>query len=234
MKTHAFLFNWRRQYEKTKEKERQFAEQLPNVKLTVINSDDDHRDDGWVNIGEQAYMNDQILKAIELFDGDAMWIVLADASYDNWDKVLSKAEFSFEKYNWGVFAPNVDYTWHDSSRVDIQSMPIEDDLKFVSCTDCICWFIHKDMIDDYKASSVDMSKNKFGWGWDVVLPSFSIMRKRPVLRDYSNTIHHPKSTNYDSTEAELQMIDVYRSLSDPMQNLFGILRQQREWVRAYF
>jgi hypothetical protein len=231
MNIHAFIFNWRRQYEKTKEKENQFKIQLPNIKLTIINSDDEHNEPGWVNIGEQSYMTDQILKAIELFDGDAMWIILADASYDHWDNILNSAKDSHSKYNWGVFAPNVDYTFFDSKMADINSFKFEEkNLKFVSCTDCICWIIHKDIINEFKNLRINMEPYNIGWGWDLMLHSLSILKKRPVIRDYSHTINHPKSTNYDTTKAEQQMLDLFNILPSDVKFIFYTLRSNRELI----
>ena len=235
MNVQVFIFNWRRQYEKTKEKERQFAEQLPGVKVTVINSDEEHEEEGWVNLGEKAYFSELMSKAVELFDGDVMWHIQADASYDDWSKILDAAKEAFKKYNWGVFAPNVDYTWYDSSRTDINDMRFEDSkLKFVACTDCTCWMMHKDIISDYKSSNVDMRKYPIGWGWDIIFPSFSILRGRPVIRDYSQTVHHPRSSNYDHTNAENEMQQLYNSLPENLRFLFYVLKAERSLVPQIF
>jgi hypothetical protein len=70
MKIQTFIFNWRGQYEKTKEKQKQLS--AIGVVPVVINSDDNHREDdpNWHNIGEDSYFTAQFLKAIELFDKD--------------------------------------------------------------------------------------------------------------------------------------------------------------------
>jgi len=84
MKIQTFIFNWQGQYEKTKEKQKQLS--AIGVVPVVINSDDNHREDdpNWHNIGEESYFTAQFLKAIELFDADAMFHIQADALKDSY------------------------------------------------------------------------------------------------------------------------------------------------------
>ena len=85
MNIQTFIFNWRGQYEKTIEKEIQLLSIGKHP--IVINSDDEKTEEGWHNIGEASYFTDQFLKAIELFDGDVLFHIQGDASYDNWEKL---------------------------------------------------------------------------------------------------------------------------------------------------
>ena len=150
MKIHTFVFNWRGQYEKTKQKEAQLT--ALGIPFTIINSDEEHEEPGWENIGEDSYFTAQFLKAIEIFsqtDADALFHIQADASYDDWGSIIESAKKYSEEYNWGIYAPNVDYTWYDSSRVDMDAFTMEDPkVKMVSNTDCTCWFIHRDIIKE--------------------------------------------------------------------------------------
>ena len=100
MKIHTFIFNWRGQYDKTKQKEQQLKDL--NIPFTVINSDEEHEEDGWENIGEESYFTAQFLKAVEIFsktDADALFHIQADASFDNWGGLIYDAEKYFEEYN---------------------------------------------------------------------------------------------------------------------------------------
>ena len=65
MKIQTFIFNWRGQYEKTKEKQKQLS--AIGVVPVVINSDDNHREDNpnWHNIGEESYFTAQFLKSTQ-------------------------------------------------------------------------------------------------------------------------------------------------------------------------
>ena len=162
MKILTVIFNWRGQFLNTVKKQNQLT--AIGVTPVVINSDDEHRIDAphWHNIGEDSYFNAQFLKALEVFessDCDVLFHIQADASYDNWKQLYEDAEKYFEITDWGVYAPNVDYTWYDSIRSDVTTLefPI-DKLKIVANTDCTCWFIHKDIIDEYRKRNIDMTQ----------------------------------------------------------------------------
>lgn len=234
MQIHSFIFNWRGQYEKTKEKER-ILSSLDNVKVTVINSDETHMDEDWVHVGEESFFTDQFIMALKLFQGDVFWHVQGDASYDKWKELVEDAIKYYEKYEWGIYAPNVDYTWYDSSRTDIPGLEVSDEnLKIVACTDCTCWFIHKDIIEDFNARKIDMAPYTMGWGWDIIMPALAFLRKKPVFRDYNHVIDHPEGTGYNKDKAEKEMMELYSSLPDDLRLLFSYIKGPRFNIVRYF
>jgi hypothetical protein len=235
VKIQTFIFNWKNQYDKTKHK----IEQLSKIGVTpiIINSDDDHREEGWVNIGEESYFTDQFIAALNNFskDSDILFHIQGDASYDNWEKLYEDAEKYFHETNWGIYAPNVDYTWYDSSRTDLDNLDMGiENLKFVADTDCTCWFIHKDIIQEYHTRKLDFSPYKMGWCWDIVFPAISYIMKRPVLRDYSHTIDHPPGTNYNKEQAEKEMAAMYQSLPADLQTAFSYIKGDRRYLAYYY
>lgn len=235
MKIQTFIFNWRGQYEKTKEKQKQLS--AIGVVPVVINSDDNHREDdpNWHNIGEDSYFTAQFLKAIELFEGDAMFHIQADASYDDWSKIYQGAIDCYNSYNWGIYAPNVDYTFYTPERTDLQSFDLDEPYyKMVANTDCTCWFIHKDIINDAKARGIDFSPYKMGWSFDIVYTAISYINKRPVIRDYQYTIDHPPGTNYNKDQAEKEMYELYASLPTDIQQAFRCIKQNKEQLSNYY
>lgn len=233
MNIQTFIFNWRGQYEKTKHKINQLNQ--IDIEPIVINSDDERKEVGWHNIGEESYLTAQTLKAIELFDSDAMFIILADASFDNWYDIYQSAEKYSEKYKWGIYAPNVDYTWYDAGKVDMDMFKTGvQNLKMVSNTDCICWMIHKDVIEEAKKRKVDFAPYKMGWSFDIVYVSLSYMMKRPVLRDYNFTIHHPQGTNYNKSQAEHEMHTLYNSLPKDIKEPFSYIKGDRFQLAKYY
>lgn len=233
MKIQTFIFNWRGQYEKTKEKEAQFK--AIGVKPIIINSDDNHREEGWHNIGEESYFTAQYLKAVELFDGDALFHIQADASYNDWAPIYEAAKKFHEKYNWGIYAPNVDYTWYDSSRADLKEFEFDEDhLKMVMNTDCTCWMVHKDIIEEAKNRGVDFSPYKMGWSFDIIYTALSFMKRRPVIRDYNFTIDHPMGTNYNKDVAEKEMHDLFNSLPEDIKLAFYAIKQQPNYLYNYY
>jgi len=233
MKIQTFIFNWRGQYEKTIEKEMQLN--AIGVTPIVINSDDENKEDRWHNIGEESYFTAQFLKAIELFDGDVLFHIQGDASYDNWRQLYEDAKKYYEITDWGIYAPNVDYTWYDSTRTDIHSIDFPvDQLKIVANTDCTCWFIHKDVINWYKELKLDFGKYKMGWCWDIVFPALCFIHQRPVVRDYAHTIEHPRGTNYNTDQAEREMWDLFNSLPVDLKQAFGYIKGHREKLASYY
>lgn len=233
-----FIFNWKGQYEKTKCKEIQLKN-LGYTNLVIINSDENFLENSWVSLGEDAYFNKQFLSALSIFaqsSEDIFFHIQGDASYNNWEKLIEDAKFYFKQYSWGIYAPNVDYTWYSSDRTDVHSIPIKNhsNLKFIASPDCTCWFIHRDVINEFLNFKVNMDKYKFGWGWDIILPSISYIMKRPVLRDYSHTVEHPEGTGYNKEKAELEMIDLFNSLPNNLKVLFLIIKQDREKLNLIF
>jgi hypothetical protein len=235
MKIITFIFNWRGQYDKTIEKVKQLRE--IGVEPIVINSDDEHKDDAWHNIGEDSYFTAQFMKAIELFNelkGDVLFHIQGDASYTNWKQLYADAKKYFDIYGWGIYAPNVDYTWYDSSKVDLKFDIEEPNLKIVSNPDCTCWFIHKDILKIAEEKNVDFAPYKMGWSFDIIYTAISFMNQRPVIRDYAHTIDHPKVTNYNKDQAEKEMHAFYETLSDDIKEAFAYIKQDKDQLLNYY
>jgi len=233
MKIHTFIFNWRNQYNKTLEKIEQFRE--IGIHPTVINSDEAFYLDNWHNLGDDAYFTAQMLKALEVFDGEVLFHIQADASYNRWAELIADAKKYYDLYKWGIYAPNVDYTWYDSSRTDLDCFTVDETpLKMVANTDCTCWFIHKDVINKATERDINFAPYKMGWSFDIVYPALSYLMKRPVLRDYSHTIKHPRGTNYDTQQAEKEMADLYNSLPVDIQEAFYYIKGDRMQLSKYY
>ena len=233
MNIQPFIFNWKGQYDKTCKKE----EQLKKIfdKVIVINSDDDNEKPDWINIGDECYFTEQFLKAVEIFDGDVLFHIQADASYDDFESIVKDAEKYYLEYDWGVYAPNVDYTWYTSQNTDIQSLESSHpNIKMVADPDCTCWFIHKDIIDEFKNRNIDMTNQKMGWGIDLAICSLSFISKRPVIRDYSHTIDHPPGTTYNKERAAKEMGELWQRLDDDMKIAISYIKGDRENLRNYF
>jgi hypothetical protein len=212
MRLHPFIFNWRGQYEKTKEKESQFLH-LGYDNVTVINSDDNHREDKWHNIGEESYFTKQFLTAVNFLDGDILFHIQGDASYDKWKEVISAAEDAYNCWQWGIFAPNVDWTEWNRYRADVRLISLGMAGKMlVSCPDCTCWMIHKKVIQKYNDLHLDMSDQNLGFGIDILMSALSHTNKWPVIRDYNHTIDHPRGTNYSVDKAHTELESLMNKL----------------------
>lgn len=233
MNIQPFIFNWKGQYKKTLEKEQSLQKIFD--KVIVINSDDTNEEDRWINIGDDCYYTDQFMKAIELFDGDVLFHIQGDASYDKLEELISDAQKYFEEYEWGIYAPNVDYTWYTSENTDIESLQSNhENIKMVCDTDCTCWFIHKDIINDFLNRKIDMSDQKMGWGIDLCLSAISFILERPVIRDYNHTIDHPPGTNYDKEKASNEMVILWNRLDNDIKECVSYIKGDREKLSKYF
>ena len=199
-----FIFNWKGQFENAMRIEDELGMTCGNV--TVINSDDDHTRGSWLDIGDESYFKAQFFKALELFDGDILFHIQADASYGNWPALMDSALEAFDKYRWGVFAPNVDFSPWPSARTDVAWDALrEPNLRLVNCTDCTCWMIHRDMVEQFKQRAALFARNKFGMGIDLTVCALSYLNQRPVLRDYAHTVDHPRRRGYDNEAAKVEL-----------------------------
>lgn len=239
MKIQTFIFNWpgvkegRTHYELTCEK----VEQLKRISKNpiVINSDDDHKEAAWHNIGDRSFFAAQFLKALDLFDGDILFHIQADASYDNWLPIYKSAVQYFERYKWGIYAPNVDFTWYTSERTDLDEFNIKHrNLKMVANPDCTCWMIHKDVLNEAVKRKIDFAPYHMGWSFDIVYTALAFMMKRPVIRDYQYTITHPNVTNYSKPQAETEMHDFYNALPEDIQKPFSYIKGDIHKLVEYY
>jgi hypothetical protein len=208
MNIHCFIFAWKGQYDNAVKLEEQLSKL--DINVTVINSDENNTKNHWVTLNDEDYFSNQFRKALELFDEseyDFFWHIQSDASYEDWNSILVSAEEIYNKYNYGVYAPNVDDTFYISTRTDVYEL--EPNIKLVGTPDNTCWIIHRDFIDMMKHNMSLMQNNYFGWGWDLIISGFSHLAKRPVIRDYRYTINHPKSTGYKKELAEQEMMEMF-------------------------
>ena len=229
-----FIFNWNNQFEKTCKIEADLLTIFD--KVSIINSDDNKTKDGWTNIGNQSYFTKQFLTAINIFDGDVFFHIQGDIQFDRWNELIESARKYYDKYRWGIYAPNVDYTWYDSNNADIKAIEFTDysNLKMVSNPDCTVWFIHKDIINQLKNNPFDLSFNKMGWGLDLILCANSYAQKRPVIRDYDYKVIHPRGTGYKQQEAATEMMELIYKCTPEIQNIIHKIRFNKEELSNYF
>jgi len=229
-----FIFNWNNQFEKVSKIEADLLTIFD--KVNVINSDDNKTKDGWTNIGNESYFTKQFLTAIHMFDGDVFFHIQGDIEFNRWNELVESAKKYYDKYRWGIYAPNVDYTWYDSNNADIKAIEFTDysNLKMVSNPDCTVWFIHKDIVNQLKNNPFDLSFNKMGWGLDLILCANSYAQKRPVIRDYNYKVIHPRGTGYYQEEAAKEMMELIYKCTPEIQDIIHKIRFNKEELSNYF
>lgn len=231
-KVKCYIFSWKGQYNNALRLENQLK---GLVDVTVINSDDDNKPEHWINIGNECYFSEQFQVALVDFDSDEYDVFLhiqADASFDDFESIINSAKTSFEKYNWGVYAPNVDDTFYIPQRTDV--FDLDDGLKVVATTDNTCWFIHKDMIEELKENLYLMEGNELGWGWDLLICTFAHLNNRKVIRDYNYTVNHPPSTGYKKEQAENEMFEMYQKCPDKIKECVYYIKTNPLLINKYY
>jgi hypothetical protein len=213
----SFIFNWHNQFESTLVIEKQLNKILDQV--NVINSDENNSQSHWLNVGENCYFTDQLLKAIELHDGSSFFFhVQGDTSYNNWPQLVQDATYYINEYNAGIYYPRVLNTeWDDQQLSLIQEASSEHkNIKLISCGDETVWLIRPEIINYFKENNLQncFLHNKYGWGWDVMFCAISYILKMPVIRDYNHVIKHDMHTNYDTTQAQFEY-DLTKDLLPP-------------------
>lgn len=221
MRIKCFIFSWKGQFENAEKLENELSKLIDVV---VINSDETNTKSNWITLDDSCYFSEQFRTALNEFDCneyDMFFHVQADASYDNWSEIIEAMKVNYDKYKFGVYAPNVNYTFYDSSKVDLEIL--ETNIVRIANTDNTCWFIHKDIIEKVKENLYLLDGNHYGWGFDLLACSLSMLCNRYVLRDYNYTINHPPSSNYDHSEPEREMAEFFNKCPENIKHLiYGI------------
>jgi len=233
MKILCFIFSWKGQYTNAINLEEQVAPFVDH--LVVINSDDDNKPKHWINIGNECYFSDQFRKALEVannYEYDVLWHIQADASYDDLQSIVNAAKKTKEKYDWGIYAPNVDDTFYIPERTDVFNL--ENNLKVVATPDNTCWMITKDLIDKMSSNLHLMETNQLGWGWDLIICGLAHIEQKKVIRDYNFTVNHPKSTGYKKEQAEIEMAQMFVKCPDNLKEAIYYIKVEPKSLSKFY
>ena len=232
MNIQCFIFSWKGQYDNAVNLESQLSKL---VDTTVINSDETQTKSNWITLDDFCYFSDQFRKALELFDDskyDALCHIQADVSFDSWNDIFISAQQMFEKYNWGIYAPNVIDSFYVPSNTDVYEL--ENKIKVVATPDCSAWIIHKDFIQEVKNNLKLMEHNFYGWGFDLLICAFAHLKHRPVIRDYRYTVNHPASTGYKKYEAEQEMVDMIISAPKMLKEIMIMIKTNHKNIAELY
>jgi hypothetical protein len=209
MRIQAFIFNWPTENSNVFELERRIGEV---VDVVVINSDERLRDryNHWIHLHESAYFSAQWNKAMEIFNGDLLFHIQADANFDDFDGLLRRAADVLKRKEIGVYEPNVDFTLITYNPASLPQ--IEPGLFEVPLTDCTCWFVAADVLRELPR--VDLSVNRYGWGICGGVAAVCRLQEKVCVRDYTMTVRHPRSRGYCS-KAALQERGAYLDTLSP-------------------
>ena len=232
MNFHPFIFNWKGQYQKTLETEKQLSKVFGRV--TVINSDEENTHPHWDNVGDSYWFTNQFMRALNLFEGDVFFHVQADATYTDWEGLKAQAEEDFEKYRWGVYAPNVDFTEWGPRRTNLVYPKLPGNRSIVACPDCTCWMIHKDIIDEFQLMNLDMSDQNLGFGIDMLICSISHRQSRKVIRNYNHTVDHPRGTGYNVEQAHVELRSLWSKLPQHHKDTVNLIYSRPQQLGLFY
>lgn len=207
IKIQIFLTSWPGREEMAMQTEKS----LPKPTI-VINSGAPQ--EKWENVGD-LYYGEQFKEILKRHDGkSAIMNIQGDATYHNWQKVLSRYKIAHTLFRPGVFAPNDTKTiWN----VEPDAKDYGDGFKEILNTDCTVWFISPKILKILK--TIDLSESKYGWGIDSVVCAISRSLYLPVIRDCSITIEHHGGTGYSTKQAKKEMDELYDKLPKHLQSL---------------
>ena len=179
----VFIFNWKDYYKKTCHIESSLKKIISDV--SIINTNDSNFSEHWINIGEEHYFSGQMRAMLKHHNPEKIvLIILADIQFENWEGLISDAIKYSDQYNWGIYTPEIDFTPHKTNKV---SLPyhryLDHNLRAVSCSDGLVWFIHPYILMQFKQRSYDQlfDQSIYGWGWDHILNSLCYILKKPVI-----------------------------------------------------
>jgi hypothetical protein len=221
MKVQGFIFNWKGHEADARALEEKIGK---IIQVTVINSEEQLEDKypEWVHLDDSAYFSAQWNKAVELFDADIFFHLQADAEFDQFDALFKKAELVYERYKFGVYEPDVDFTeleWKRECLLYLDSHLVE-----VPVPECTCWFIDGKILR--MLPPVDVSINHYGWGIPSAIGALSWINGRPCIRDYNFKVKHPQSRNYANQEANRQLQAYINGLEQDIQKEIFTMRMQ--------
>jgi len=156
---------------------------------------------GEINVGEETYFTGQWQAAVANFlESDAKYMVHFQADADlrggDWNRMLSAAAECFGRYNCGIYAPEVYFTWH----VKKEEPALQPGVFQVACNDCTAWILSREIVQWFH-DHISLSGNRLGWGIDDGHARCAWFLNRPVIRDYRFQVDHPECTNYPYQEA---------------------------------
>ena len=197
-----YIFSWKKVTTSAKELYHQVSAVCPNT--WFINCDETVQITDIPNViqlDDSCYYGGQFEAAIKhMPKGKIMGCIVGDVTPEApWPLVLNNAVDALNTKKVGIFAPNVDYTWHTSRKQHLWSSLYE-----VDNPDCTCWFISPQVLALISQIPYKMVSN-LGWGIDIICCEEARRLALCVARDYSVTIYQPRGTAYNQGLAAIQL-----------------------------
>jgi len=174
---------------------------------TVLNTTI-HDRQGWANSIPISFFR-QFEYACKNFDptNEYMLFITADVKSYRWGEFFAYADQVLRLDNVGTFSPTLTFQEYQLSRFPSLKFESESPLAIIFHNDILSTFIHKNVIlelqlfFDYFNSREDTFAPAIGHGLDTIIREITHKLNLFNLRDRSNTVLHPFSRSYDSSQA---------------------------------
>lgn len=209
MKIQNFIFTWNQFVSNAVDIESKISKY---GKTTVVNSNVNEKRDHWINLND-GYFAEQWNTLVSNIDSDTDFVfhIQSDATVYDFDKLYSRFFEITSKYDVGIYAPNVDYTWHKYNTELLNKL--EENIYEVPNTDCTCWFISTKITKN--KIIYNLNTNIIGYGVDWYYSSECVLQNKYILRDYTIKVDHPTHKNYDGDKGN-ELFIIWFDEQDPM------------------
>lgn len=234
MRFQFFVFAWPGYLQSALEIEQSLLERGEEV--VVISSGLEEGPSHWLKLSNEAYFGDQFSLCLQMFGGDVLVHIQSDARIADWNMFLQRMKSAYEHDTPGIWAPDVNYTFYQTSIVRFNAFGLypskgksHSRLIGVLNTDCTCWSLRSELVDQLK-EFVRPDWN-LGWGWDSLAAAISWSQGYPVIRDLEIQVQHKRGTGYDANRAALEFQRVKKDLPSELQ---VILEMQESLIRERY
>jgi hypothetical protein len=210
---HVYIFSWKKVTANATALYKAVAPVFPHT--TFINCDENvtmPADIPTIQRDDSFYYGKQFETAIHHAPADAhVACIVGDVDpVADWSLIATNTVAALTTGRFGIFAPNVDYTWHAARN---GTAPILNNIWTVPNTDCTCWFLAPQILHKLRQLPIGTLSN-LGWGIDIIAIAESLKQRLLVARDYDTLVRQPRGTAYDEGVARVQMrelIAAYRA-----------------------
>jgi hypothetical protein len=172
-----------------------------------------------IYLNDEAYFGEQFRESLKMFEGDILLQIQSDALIMNSKELINSCKNAYESgLNIGIWAPDINYTsWITEisskkwllNKYDKRIKKLYGLVEVIN-TDCTCWALSKEVIEEL--NTLDLKDSKYGWGLDLIASAICRSQKIKVMRNINLIVKHPKSTGYNEEKASLEWVQLKKNL----------------------
>jgi hypothetical protein len=158
------------------------------------------------------FFSDKFKACIDDAGFNSVLVIHADAKCNDWSYLLRKFnQMALSSIKWGVWAPNISGTPFELAVSRLAKVP-DSDYVIGAVTDAIVFALHSSVVS--RVREIDLSRNLYGWGIDVLFCAVSRVLNLMILIDESVRVFHSQGSGYPK--------DLARSQANEFLKLFSV------------